>query len=205
MARRVLLVRHGESTWNAVGRWQGRADPPLSQVGEGQARAAAAALARHGPFAAVATSTLHRARRTAELIAAQASITLIPPIEHLIERSAGEWEGLMRIEIEERYPGWLAEHRRPPGYEPDDEIIERATGALRSIGAIQPDGDVLVVSHGGVINALERHAGEPWRQLTNLEARWFEFDASDALVPVGDRVHLLATDAPVVETDSRYA
>jgi len=111
----------------------------------------------------------------------------------------------MRVEIEERYPGWLVEHRRPPGYEPDEEIIERATVALRNIASSHPDGNVLVVSHGGVINALERHAGEAWRQLTNLEARWFEFDASDAMVPVGERVHLLAADAPVVESDSRYA
>jgi probable phosphoglycerate mutase len=115
----------------------------------------------------------------------------------------------MRVEIEERYPGWLADRRRPPGYEPDDEIIERALRALRAIQQRCRGSNVLVVSHGGVINALERRVGEQWRQLTNLEARWFEFDSADeeqaGLVPVGDRVHLLGYDAIAVETDSRYA
>jgi broad specificity phosphatase PhoE len=208
-ATRLLLVRHGESTWNAVGRWQGRADPPLSPAGEAQARSAAAGVMAQGPFSAVATSTLRRARHTGELIAADASIELLDPLEDLIERSAGEWEGLMRPEIEARFPGWLAEYRRPPGYEPDDEIIGRAVRALRSIRDLAGGTNVLVVSHGGVINALERRVGESWRQLTNLEARWFEFEADEGdtggVVPVGDRVHLLAHDAIVVETDSRYA
>ncbi|MET0908483.1 MAG: histidine phosphatase family protein [Ilumatobacteraceae bacterium] len=204
-AARLLLVRHGESTWNAIGRWQGRADPPLSELGQHQARQAGVGAVAHGPFAAVATSTLHRARQTGELIAAHADVELLDPFEDLIERSAGEWEGLIRAEIEERYPNWLAEQRRPPGYEPDAEIVARAERALRAIGERCAGVNVLVVSHGGVINALERRSGEPWRQLTNLEARWFEFGDADTLLPVGDRVHLLAADAPAVETDARYA
>ena len=151
------------------------------------------------------TSTLQRARQTGELIAAHASLELLDPFEDLMERSAGEWEGLMRVEIEERYPNWLVEQRRPPGYEPDDQIVERAERALRAIHARGAGSNVLVVSHGGVITALERRSGEAWRQITNLEARWFEFDDDDSLIPVGERVHLLASDAPVVETDARYA
>jgi broad specificity phosphatase PhoE len=212
VSTRFLFVRHGESTWNAIGRWQGRSDPPLSELGEDQARRAAVSVRQLSAIAsniigAVATSTLERARTTGELIASHASIDLLEGFEALIERSAGEWEGLTRIEIEERYPGYLAEHRRPPGYEPDDEIIDRATIALRAIADALPATNVLVVSHGGVINALERNAGESWRQLTNLEARWFEFDDGrrNRVVPVGDRVHLLATDAPMVESDSNYA
>ena len=207
MATRFLLVRHGQSTWNALGRWQGRADPPRSDLGADQARRAADSVVHQGSFVAIATSTLHRARQTGELISTNCGIDLLEPYDDLIERSAGEWEGLLRIEIEARYPNWLAEHRRPPGYEPDDEIIGRATRALRLIAERHPDGNVLVVSHGGVINALERDAGESWRQLTNLEARWFAFDADDRqrVMPAGERVHLLATDAPVVESDIRYA
>lgn len=158
-----------------------------------------------GPFSAVVTSTLQRARRTGSLIAADAAIDLLDPFQDLVERSAGEWEGLMRTEIEARYPGWLAESRQPPGYEADVDIIARAVRALRSIHERAAGSSVIVVSHGGVINALERRVGEPWRQLTNLEARWFGFDDAGALVPVGDRVHLLAHDAIAVETDSRYA
>ncbi|HEX8581069.1 MAG TPA: histidine phosphatase family protein, partial [Acidimicrobiales bacterium] len=65
-AGRVLLVRHGQSVWNAEGRWQGQLDPPLSDVGAEQARAAAAHL---DGVVAVATSDLDRARRTAEILA----------------------------------------------------------------------------------------------------------------------------------------
>ena len=116
---RFLLVRHGQSTWNAIGRWQGRADAPLSPLGEEQARTAAANLAAHGTFSLVITSSLGRARRTGELLAEHAMIELGEGVHDLIERSAGEWEGLLRDEIEECYPNWLAERRRPPGYESD--------------------------------------------------------------------------------------
>ena len=64
----------------------------------------------------------------------------------------------------------------------------------------------MVVSHGGVITALERAAGEEWRQLANLEARWFEFDAASGdLRPHGDRVRLLPTEPIPAETIERYA
>lgn len=198
-AARLLLVRHGESTWNAVRRWQGRADPPLSPRGEAQAAAAAANLAEIGTFDAVATSLLRRARRTGELLAAPLGLEVHAPIDELSERSAGEWEGLTRVEIEERYPGYLAAGDRPPGYEPDDEVVERATGALvglvhgpMSVRSGTSGRRLVVVTHGGVINALERHAEEEWRRLDNLEGRWFEVDdAAHAVVPVGDRVQLL--------------
>src|SRR5512132_523882 len=63
---RLLLVHHGESTWNADGRWQGQADPPLSELGEQQAADAAVHVA---PIDAVWSSNLARARRTAMIIA----------------------------------------------------------------------------------------------------------------------------------------
>src|SRR3954452_11777953 len=63
---RLLLVRHGQSEWNAVGRWQGQADPPLTELGRAQARAAARAI---GELDAVFSSDLRRARETAEVIA----------------------------------------------------------------------------------------------------------------------------------------
>ncbi len=187
---RFLLVRHGQSTWNALGRWQGRADTPLSPLGEDQARRAAVNLAGVGTFSMVVTSSLGRARRTGELLAQHGAIELGDGVDGLIERSAGEWEGLLREEIEERYPNWLAERRRPAGYEPDEEIAERAERALRVLAGRHPGAVIVVVSHGGLITSLERQSGEGWRQLTNLEARWFEFRA-DELLPVGDRVHLL--------------
>jgi broad specificity phosphatase PhoE len=203
---RFLLVRHGQSTWNAIGRWQGRADAPLSATGEDQARQAAVELAPLGPFAVVVTSTLARARRTGELLADQAGIEFGGADEGLIERSAGAWEGLMRSEIEARYPNWLAKHRRPPGYEPDEEVAARAVRSLRALAEHHPGTTVVVVSHGGLITSLERAAGEEWRQLSNLEARWFAFDdQSGDLRPDGNRVCLLPAEPVPAETIERYA
>src|SRR5437899_1636658 len=89
----------------------------------------------------------------------------------LRERDAGEWSGLTRAEIEERYPGWLAplgdKHsafspasegaRRPPGWESDESVLARALMALRNIRASVGDGDVLAVTHGGLIYTVEHH------------------------------------------------
>ncbi|BAN01998.1 histidine phosphatase family protein [Ilumatobacter coccineus] len=201
---RLLLVRHGESTWNAVRRWQGQADPPLTERGEQQALDAVAALRGLGSFSFVATSTLQRARRTGELLAAGVGVDIAAPIESLAERAAGEWEGLTRVEINERYPGFLDHDRRPPGYEDDDAVVHRAGAALTDLARRHAGQSMLVVSHGGVINALERDRGEPWVRLDNLEGRWFEY-ADDRLAPVGERVHLRAADPDDEPVDRSYA
>jgi broad specificity phosphatase PhoE len=205
MRTRVLLVRHGESTWNAERRWQGQADPPLTDRGERQARNAASVAHEHGPFDGVITSTLQRARRTGELISAGLGLTLGPAVRALSERSAGEWEGLTRGEIEERFPGYLAADRRPPGYEPDLSIVERSTDALRTIGVDHPGATVLAVSHGGIIHALERAwSGDSWQRLDNLTGRWFEV-SSDRIEPVGERVALVVDGGPQLSPDRSYA
>ena len=98
---RLLLLRHGESTWNAAGRWQGHADPPLSTTGTAQARAAAAALVEIG---AVWCSDLVRARQTAELCA-PAGRRGATPSRCSRERDVGAWTGLTREAIEESLPG----------------------------------------------------------------------------------------------------
>src|SRR5436309_8138951 len=101
MTSRVLLVRHGQSEWNAVGRWQGQADPPLTDLGRQQARAAAHSL---GSLDAVFASDLQRATETAVIVAAQLGIGPVVLDPDLRERDAGEWSGLTRDEIHERYP-----------------------------------------------------------------------------------------------------
>jgi probable phosphoglycerate mutase len=194
---RLLIVRHGESTWNAVRRWQGQADPPLSERGEKQARRGAVAAVDHGPFDAVVTSTLMRARRTGELIASALGLPLLTPMPGLSERSAGEWEGLTRGEIEERFPGYLAAGHRPDGYEPDAAIVERSSRALRELARQSADRTVLIVSHGGIIHALERvHSRDDgWQRLDNLTGRWFEVN-DVAILPVGPRVALVPDGGP---------
>lgn len=128
-----LVVRHARSTWNASGRWQGQADPPLSADGEELCLRAAAGLE---PFDLVITSDLERARRTAELLTVQPPRAMVPrgPVAaptglaeprvvaerpaatappvvvepYLREFHVGSWSGLTRAEIQQRWPSELA-------------------------------------------------------------------------------------------------
>ena len=172
---RLLLVRHGESAWNAEGRWQGWADPPPSPMGEAQATAVPQSLAG-GEFQAVVTSDLQRARRTAEVVAAGLGLPL--EVETgLRERDVGRWEGLTAAEIEERWPGALAAWHSgalasPPGGEPDRRLSDRALSVLRGLAA-RPASALLVVTHGGLLGAVERRLGLPRARTPNLCGRWF--------------------------------
>ena len=183
----LLVVRHGQSTWNADGRWQGQADPPLSDLGEEQARAAVRSL---GDVDHVWTSDLARASRTAELLAPTTRVQLEP---RLRERHAGEWTGLTRAEIDERYPGYLEEHRSPPGFEGDDQLLARVDAALHEVvEAVPADAFVLVVSHGGVIRTIERAHGAPPEPVPNLGGRVLE--ARDGTFVLGERRLLIDPD-----------
>lgn len=200
----MLVVRHGESTWNAVRRWQGQADPPLSERGENQAKRGGIAAVDHGPFTAVATSSLIRASRTGEIIADTLGLRVVDSLPGLAERSAGEWEGLTRADINAGYPGFLDEGRRPRGYETDESIVTRAAAALRHLAERHRSETLLVVSHGGIIHALERaHSGDDaWQRLDNLTGRWFDVGA-DAVVPVGERVALVPDGGPAIPPPER--
>jgi broad specificity phosphatase PhoE len=183
---RLLVVRHGESTWNVAGRWQGQADPPLSELGERQATAGAAGLTELP--GAVWTSDLARARRTAELLVAPHGLAPPRPEPRLRERDVGEWSGLTRDEIEQRWPGRLAARRSPTGFEADEPLLQRALAALGDIAAATPGSTILVVTHGGVIRTLERHHGAEAEPVPNLGGRWFA--AGDDGFTLGHR-HLL--------------
>lgn len=186
---RLLLVRHGESEWNALGRWQGQADPPLSPRGHEQARAAAVALKAFRPDAIV-SSTLVRAIQTAAAFSDELDVSPLYLERDLIERDSGEWSGLTRDEIEARYPGFLAGGRRPRGYEPDSSVLARTLAAVeRVIARLDAAGTVVVVTHGGIIYALEQHLGAPFVRKPNLGARWFEHDGS--VLRLGEVVELL--------------
>lgn len=185
----LLVVRHGESEWNAVGRWQGQEDPPLTDRGRDQARHASRAV---GALDGVVSSPLDRARTTAEIIAEEIGIGPVGTIDGLIERHAGAWQGLTRSEIEDRDPGALAEGRRPEGWEDDDEVRDRVLGAFDRIHADHPFGFVLAVAHAGVIFAAEAALGAPWERIGNLGGRWFVRE--DRGWRLGDRVHLLVDE-----------
>jgi broad specificity phosphatase PhoE len=183
-------VRHGESTWNADARWQGQADPPLSELGERQARAAAAPVVALG-VQLVVTSDLDRARRTAELLVPDGVELVAEP--DVRERDAGEWTGLTRAQIEARYPGALAARQSPPGFEGDGSLLARALPALRrALDRLPLDGAGLVVTHGGVIGTVERHLGAPHVVIPNLAGCWLE--ELDEGLTVGERYLLIDPD-----------
>ncbi|HEX4779037.1 MAG TPA: histidine phosphatase family protein [Acidimicrobiia bacterium] len=189
----LLLVRHGQSTWNAAGRWQGHADPPLSPLGEEQARQAGARLASDGRIDAVVTSDLRRAHRTATLVGAV--LGLDASIEERVrERDAGEWTGLTRDDIDRDWPGYLAEHRRPPRFEDDATLLARVLPALAELGARHAGGRVLVVTHGGVVRTVERHHGTKAPPLANLGGRAVHVSVDGSALVVGDPVLLVDGD-----------
>jgi probable phosphoglycerate mutase len=194
-AHRLLLVRHGQSTWNAEQRWQGQADPPLSPLGERQASAAGAAV-QHLALTRIVTSDLVRARRTAELLAPPGTAVTADPA--LRERHAGDWTGLTRAEIDEQYPGWIDDHRSPSGFEGDEPLLERLLPVVEAL-LTDPDAPAatLAVTHGGVIRTIERHFGAPSTPVPNLGGRWLHVEAGrvDATILLGDREVLVDPDA----------
>jgi broad specificity phosphatase PhoE len=174
---RALLLRHAQSVWNAERRWQGLADFGLSADGDEQARLAGRALAGAG-IASVVSSPFGRARRTAELIASELGLDpgAIGLDDDLRERDVGEWSGLTTDEIEARWPGQIDAWRegrleQPPSGE--GEIRPRVMAAMdRVMAAHRIAGNLLVVTHGGVISAVERALGvEPCRA-RNCCGRW---------------------------------
>lgn len=187
---RLLVVRHAQSEWNAAGRWQGQADPPLSDLGREQARLAAQRL---GTFDAIVASPLERAGHTAATIAEGIGVGPVLVDPDLQERHAGEWEGLTRDEIEAGWPGYLAERRRPPGFESDESLLARALAALGRVAETVGGGEVLVVAHGGVIYRLEDHTGARAGRVPNLGGRWFVHHGDR--LEADERVELLDQDA----------
>lgn len=156
--RRILLARHGETAWNALGRLQGVTDIPLNDTGRDQARALGAALAGAG-ISTVWTSDLSRARETGALIAGGLGLAA-PRVEPALrERQFGVFEGLTRHECQSQHPeawkAWVAQTGTPPGGELRDVAAARLADALRRIAdaplGADPDGAVLVISHGGIM------------------------------------------------------
>lgn len=183
---RVLVVRHGQSEWNAAGRWQGRADPPLTELGFKQARAAAASLPR---FDHLAASTLARARQTAETIAETLECPEPSLHDGLVERDLGVLSGLTRAEIDTQFPGAIDNGDWPQGWEPTEQLLERVQDVFAKLSTAHSTGTVIAVAHGGVIYALESLFGIEIGRIANLGGRWFE--ATSSGLELGERVHLL--------------
>jgi len=184
-AARLILIRHGESTWNRERRIQGQLDPPLSELGHEQARRAAARLSRR-QAEALYTSDLLRARQTAEPIASALGVEATAMAE-LREIFLGDWEGLHTGELAQRFPeAWDSWTREPswdvvPRGEGAAAFETRVLSALDQLFEQHPHGDAIVVTHGGVIQiALHRVVGRPSHGL-------FPFRISNGSVSIVER------------------
>jgi broad specificity phosphatase PhoE len=157
----LYLIRHARSTWNAEGRMQGQADPPLDDLGQQQAQALGQRLKRE-TFSAIYSSPLQRARATAEAIAQPHHLS-VQCDDRLMERHLGQWSGLTGDEANEQFPEiWAKSNWRlsaPPGGEDYARLIERVATVFDSILAAHPDhtSRVAVVSHGGTLSAYWLH------------------------------------------------
>jgi len=172
----VVLVRHGQTQWNAFRRLQGQADVELDEVGIEQATQAAVPLAAMRP-AAVVSSDLVRAARTAAAVGDATGLEVAIDAR-LRERAFGAWEGLDHIEIE---GGWPAEYAlwsgggQPEGVglEPRGDVGRRVAAAVvEHAGRLQRDETLLVITHGAAISAgiaalLGQDAGS-WNGVSGL-------------------------------------
>ena len=155
----LLLARHGETDWNRTHRWQGFTGPPLNETGRRQAEELAAKV---DDLDAIYSSDSERARETARIVAARLGLSVTED-PRLREVNFGEWEGLTRQEINERYSGafsrWDAcELAEPTGGESDAAMAERVLQALSEIADRHAHERVLVVTSGGPIRAVQAHA-----------------------------------------------
>lgn len=153
-ARRVLLLRHGRTAWNAQRRFQGQADPPLDEVGRAQAYEVATLVAALRPGLLVSSDSA-RAMETAQIVADVARLPVIPE-PRLRERGLGHWEGLTREEVAVRYPDEYADWRAGRdvsrrGGESRAEVAARALAAFHELPAAPV---TVLVTHSATAMAL---------------------------------------------------
>lgn len=155
---RIILIRHGETTWNIEGRYQGQVDTPLSPRGIRQGQKAAEAL-RNIPIDAAIASPLSRAYDTCKFAADLHGLPVATD-PRLTEIAHGEWEGIHADEIEAKYPDdfhrW---HTHPdqvqmPGGENLEDVRKRAREAIDDIAKKYEGKTVLVAAHDAVNKAL---------------------------------------------------
>ena len=198
---RLILLRHGETTWNLEGRYQGHLDSPLTPRGESQALALARRLAGV-KFTALYSSDLGRAIRTAGIIA-QATGHDVGPDPRLRERHLGIFQGLLKSEIKQKlhdeyrlFKTAGPDHAMPGG-ESARLAAERNLASLEELAHRHAGETIVVVAHGGTISALLRYTlgiplGAP-RRFERFNASWNVFTWSDGkwrLETWGDVSHL---------------
>lgn len=156
---RLIIVRHGESEWNRIHRYQGQIDAPLSDLGLRQAEALGQRL-KNEQIDHIYSSTLQRAALTAEAIARHHAGTPFSSSEALLEIHHGEWQGKYAHEIIEQYPDGLREWRehptrsQMPGGESFSNVLKRTLDFKELLYARHKDQTVLVSTHDVIVKIL---------------------------------------------------
>ncbi|MDJ0394531.1 histidine phosphatase family protein [Rhodococcus sp. G-MC3] len=162
--RQLILLRHGQTEYNATDRMQGQLDTDLTELGCSQAKAAAAELATRAPVRIV-SSDLKRAYETAVALG-EASNLSVGVDERLRETHLGEWQGLTHLDVDALSPGarlaWRADATiAPPSGESRIDVARRSVPVVEELareltewGADGASGPVVLVAHGGLIAAL---------------------------------------------------
>jgi broad specificity phosphatase PhoE len=173
-----LLVRHGESTWNAERRWAGQADPVLTDRGRLQARELAERLA-DVDVDVIVSSDLRRAGETARVIS-QAWGGPNPIGDARLRERSSVWSGLTSAEIELTFPGQLEAWREgvlrelPAGSELWADFLTRVGDGVHA--HLRPQQTVLAVTHAGVFRAIEALFDVPSRRVGNAHGQWLHLD-----------------------------
>ncbi|MBJ8346823.1 histidine phosphatase family protein [Antrihabitans sp. YC2-6] len=159
--RRLVLLRHGQTDWNADDRMQGQLETELTDLGRTQAKEAARELAPRRPLVLI-SSDLHRAFDTASVVGEHAGVA--PTVDfRLRETHLGDWQGLTHTDVDSGYPGARVAWRRdatmsPPGGESRVDVARRSRPVVdelfESIADGWLDAPVMLVAHGGLIAAL---------------------------------------------------
>jgi 2,3-bisphosphoglycerate-dependent phosphoglycerate mutase len=196
-----IVLRHGETTWNRDGRFQGHLDSPLTERGEEQSRALARRLAGHR-FAALYSSDLGRASRTAEIVAATTGHSVLLDAR-LRERHLGVLQGLTRAEGKERFPEAYrlfkmgGPDEAVPGGESTRQRFDCALACFQDLVARHAGETIVAITHGGVVSGLFRHVLaiplEAPRRFLRRNAAWNVFRWEDGkwfVDTFGDISHL---------------
>lgn len=165
------LIRHGESEWNAAGRWQGHGNPELSTRGRGQAAERAGLLSAER-FDGLYTSDLGRALETAAAIGQVLGLEAVID-SRLRERDVGRWTGLCAAEIRQAEASLLERFERrddpdlrPGGGESDTDLARRVRPCLAELGAAHPGEKIACVTHLGVVRLFAPESAPDFASVT---------------------------------------
>ena len=215
--KRLILVRHGETAWNAEGRIQGMLDVPLNALGLQQARLVGDELARIVDVAEMVSSDLVRTRETATPITCATGFE--PRFDARIrERHFGVWQGLTYVEWRIKDAEGMARYNAgdpdygPEGGETASQFLTRCVSAVSDLVTASKEKTLILVTHGGVVSSMVRHAqglnpqsARTWSVPNASISEWRVEYVNDEPVfyvdRIGDVAHLELAEAALDEVD----